>query len=227
MHPLFNQTCQQWMAFMNHLGMYLGSQLLYIGWGWAFLPGPPKTIPYMAPSHLPSSLADLYLVMHPMSSQTSLVCHWSQGQHQHYKAMAGVWACISVHLNKPTKACGCACDAPSPGLAVVKELPDVAGREDLSFCNMLWGYEAVWETLSLAGGRRGGMPFLWWDLGLCGCPVAAFWITLTSVFMHPLTPPGGKVELSSSQGTGNKWGNKMPCSGLAGSLVQVPLWARA
>lgn len=127
-----------------------------MGWGWAFLPGAPRTSPYMAPSHPPSSLADLYLVMRPVSPQTSPESHWSQGQHQHYKAVAGVWACISVHLKKPAKACGCICHAPSPGLVVVKEVPDVAGREDLSLCNMLWGCEAAWETPTLAGTERRG-----------------------------------------------------------------------
>lgn len=29
MHPLFSQTCQQWMAFMNQLGMYLRPQQLW------------------------------------------------------------------------------------------------------------------------------------------------------------------------------------------------------
>lgn len=38
MHSLYSQTCQQWMAFMNHLGMHLRPKLLQIGWGWASLP---------------------------------------------------------------------------------------------------------------------------------------------------------------------------------------------
>lgn len=50
MHPLFNQTCQQWMAFMNHLGMCFRSQLLQMGWGRAFLPRALRTSPLMAPS---------------------------------------------------------------------------------------------------------------------------------------------------------------------------------
>lgn len=36
---------------------------------------------------------------------------------------------------------------------------------------MLWGREAAWKTPFLHGGRAGGMPFLWWDLGLGGCTV--------------------------------------------------------
>lgn len=50
MHPLFNQTCQQWMAFMNHLGMCFRSQLLQMSWEWAFLPRALRTSPLTAPS---------------------------------------------------------------------------------------------------------------------------------------------------------------------------------
>lgn len=94
MHPLFSQTCQQWMAFMNHLGMCLRPQLLQIGWERAFLPRALRTGPRMAPSYPSSSLANLYLVTHPVFLQTSLESNWSQGQHQHYKAVAEVLACV-------------------------------------------------------------------------------------------------------------------------------------
>lgn len=50
----------------------------------------------MASSHLSLSLADLCLAMCPISPQTSLESNWSLGQHQHYKAVAGVLACVSA-----------------------------------------------------------------------------------------------------------------------------------
>lgn len=77
MHPIFNQTCQQWMAFMNHLGMCFRFQLFQMGWGWAFLPRALRTSPLNGTIHL------LVLVTHPISPHTSPESHWSQGQHQH------------------------------------------------------------------------------------------------------------------------------------------------